>query len=339
MDRRSVYAKSAREGIVSTILISVLLSATALMSVTWSQTAQSSDDASTMASSGSVLHAASDRSSTITAPTIRRPRASRWPKSTRTIWTPPTSRSSSRCRTRRRQRSRLRRSGRRRALHCQCAGRQQRCASSQSDYRQYRRRDRRFACGSGAETAAGTDCARGGRDRLSQRPCRPQHPGGSQCTNRACPRRGTERSRAHCGALQPQCGALFAGRAGGGAPGVCGSAEERSVQGGSRASVPRITLPRSIGCRRAPSRRRCRRNRHPRLQSRERLGPQHWRRRPRRPRDSGDTGPRRTDPGDAGGPGPRGSDAGDSGADPRSGRHDLGQRPGGPGAGRLHRSD
>ena len=45
MDRPSVYAKSAREGIVSTILTSVLLSATALMSVTWSQSAQSSDDA------------------------------------------------------------------------------------------------------------------------------------------------------------------------------------------------------------------------------------------------------------------------------------------------------
>ncbi len=47
MDRPSVYAKSAREGIGSRILVSVLLSATALMSVTWSQTAQSSDDART----------------------------------------------------------------------------------------------------------------------------------------------------------------------------------------------------------------------------------------------------------------------------------------------------
>ncbi len=45
MDRPSVYAKSAREGIVSTILVSILLSATILMSVTWSQAAQSSDDA------------------------------------------------------------------------------------------------------------------------------------------------------------------------------------------------------------------------------------------------------------------------------------------------------
>jgi len=43
-----MYAKSAREGIVSTILTSVLLSATVLLSVTWSQAAQSSDDATTM---------------------------------------------------------------------------------------------------------------------------------------------------------------------------------------------------------------------------------------------------------------------------------------------------
>ncbi len=45
MDRPIVYANSAREGIVSRILVSVLFSATALMSVTWSQAAQSSDDA------------------------------------------------------------------------------------------------------------------------------------------------------------------------------------------------------------------------------------------------------------------------------------------------------
>jgi len=45
LDRPSVYAKSAREGFVSKVLVSALLSATALMSVTWSQTAQSSDDA------------------------------------------------------------------------------------------------------------------------------------------------------------------------------------------------------------------------------------------------------------------------------------------------------
>ena len=45
MDRPNMYAKSARQGVVSTVLVSVLLSATALMSVTWSQAAQSSDDA------------------------------------------------------------------------------------------------------------------------------------------------------------------------------------------------------------------------------------------------------------------------------------------------------